>query len=111
MNFQESIQLCFQKYADFNGRAKRPEFWWFELFLFLASFALGFVSDMLSALFALGTILPSLAVGARRLHDTNKSGWFQLLLLVPILGWIALIYLMTVEGDAQANQYGEPPVK
>lgn len=111
MNFQESIQLCFQKYADFNGRAKRPEFWWFELFLFLVNLVLGVVSDMLPALFAIATILPSLAVGARRLHDINKSGWFQLLWLIPILGWIVLIYFLVQEGETQANQYGEPPAK
>ena len=111
MNFQESIQLCFQKYADFNGRAKRPEYWWFELFLFLVSMVLGVASDMLSAVFAIGTILPSLAVGARRLHDINKSGWFQLLWLIPILGWIVLIYWLVQEGEAQTNQYGEPPAQ
>ena len=109
MDFQEAIKLCFQKYVDFNGRAKRPEFWWFELFLFLASAVLGVVSDMLSILFALATILPSLAVGARRLHDTNKSGWFQLLLLIPILGWIPLIYFLAQEGNAETNLYGNSP--
>lgn len=111
MNFQESIQLCFQKYADFNGRAKRPEYWWFALFLFLASMVLGVVSDMLSIVFSLATLLPSLAAGTRRLHDINKSGWFQLLWLIPILGWIVLIYFLVQEGETQANQYGEPPAK
>lgn len=109
MTFQESIQLCFQKYADFNGRAKRPEYWWFALFMFLTSMILGMVSDMLSIVFSVATVLPSLAAGARRLHDTNKSGWFQLLWIIPILGWVAVIYLLAVEGDAGANQYGEPP--
>jgi len=52
--------------------------------------------------------LPSLAVGARRLHDINKSGWFQLIWFIPILGWIYMIYLLVQDGDAAANQYGEP---
>jgi len=108
MTFQESIQVCFQKYADFNGRAKKSEYWWFELFLFLGSLILGIVGDILPGIFALATILPSLAVGARRLHDINKSGWFQLIWFIPILGWIYMIYLLVQDGDAAANQYGEP---
>lgn len=109
MTFQESIKVCFQKYADFNGRAKRPEFWWFVLFLFLVSLALGVVSDVLSALFSLATLIPSLAAGARRLHDTGRSGWLQLLGLIPILGWLVLIYFCAQEGNAADNQYGAPP--
>jgi uncharacterized membrane protein YhaH (DUF805 family) len=109
MNFQESIQQCFQKYADFNGRAKRPEYWWFELFAFLTSLVLGAVSEGMSIAFSLAILIPSLAVGSRRLHDTNRSGWFQLLWFVPVLGWIALIYFLVQEGDTDTNQYGETP--
>lgn len=109
MTFQESIKLCFQKYVDFSGRAKRPEFWWFFLFCFLAALTLEYVNSGLSWVFSLATFLPSIAVGARRLHDTNKSGWFQLIWIVPILGWIAMVYLLVQEGDATHNQYGEPP--
>lgn len=109
MNFQEAIQVCFQKYFDFNGRAKRPEFWWFALFCFLVAVMLGIISNSISALFSLATIIPSLAVGSRRLHDTNKSGWFQLIWLIPLIGWLVMIYLLVQEGDAEANQYGEVP--
>lgn len=109
MTFQESIQQCFKKYADFTGRAKRAEYWWFVLFLFLASLVLGVPNDNFSRLFSLATLLPSFAAASRRLHDTNKSGWFQLLWFIPVLGWIALFYLLAVEGDAATNQYGEPP--
>ena len=108
MTFQESIKLCFQKYADFEGRAKRPEFWWFVLFLFVGSLVLGVVSSILSMLFSLLTIVPSLAVGARRLHDIGRSGWWQLLGLIPILGWIILIYWCAQEGDGADNQFGLP---
>ena len=109
MNFQDAIKLCFQKYADFSGRAKRPEFWWFALFCFVTSFVLEFVNSYISGAFSLATLIPSLAVGARRLHDTNKSGWLQLLWIIPILGWIYMIYLLVQEGDAADNQYGAPP--
>lgn len=109
MDFQESIKQCFQKYADFNGRAKRPEYWWFALFCFVVTLMLDVASSGLSIVFSLGTLLPSLAVGTRRLHDTSKSGWFQLLWLIPVLGWIPLIYFLAQEGEAQANQYGESP--
>jgi len=109
MTFTDSIKLCFAKYADFNGRANLPEFWWFALFCFLGSLILGALNSYVSWLFSLATMLPSLAVGARRLHDTNKSGWLQLLWIIPILGWIAMIYFLLVKGDAGDNQYGAPP--
>jgi uncharacterized membrane protein YhaH (DUF805 family) len=109
MTFQQSIQQCFKKYADFTGRANRSEYWWFVLFLFLAGLVLGVPNDNLSMLFSLVTVLPSIAAGCRRLHDTNKSGWFLLLWFIPVLGWIALFYLLAVDGDAAVNDYGEPP--
>ena len=109
MDFQESIKQCFQKYADFNGRAKRAEYWWFALFCFIVALMLDVASSGLSMIFSLATLLPSLAVGTRRLHDTNKSGWFQLLWLIPILGWIPLIYFLAQEGESQVNQYGASP--
>ena len=98
MTFGKSISTCFSKYATFDGRASRPEFWWFFLFTFLASAAAGMVSETLSGLFSLAVLLPSLAVGARRLHDVDKSGWFLLLWLIPIIGWIILIVWAAQEG-------------
>jgi len=108
MTFTESIKVCFSKYVDFNGRASRSEYWWFALFLVLASAATGIVSDKLSALFSLATLLPSIAAATRRLHDTDRSGWWQLLLLVPILGWIALIYFLIQEAK-EPNRFGSAP--
>jgi uncharacterized membrane protein YhaH (DUF805 family) len=78
MDFQSAVKTCFQKYVDFNGRATRSEFWWFFLFCFVVSLILGVISNYISWAFSLATILPTLAVGSRRLHDTNKSGWLQL---------------------------------
>lgn len=97
MNFQDSIKICFTKYADFTGRASRPEFWWFFLFTFIASTILSVAVPLLSYFFSLATIVPSFAVGARRLHETNRSGWWQLLWFVPIIGWIIIIIFLAQE--------------
>lgn len=97
MNFQDSIKICFTKYADFTGRASRPEFWWFFLFTFIASIVLSALNQYVSWLFSLATLLPSFAVGARRLHETNRSGWWQLLWFVPVVGWIVIVIFLVQE--------------
>jgi uncharacterized membrane protein YhaH (DUF805 family) len=107
MTFIESIQTCFQKYASFEGTARRPEYWWFFLFLVVASMILGQVSTTLSIVFSLGTLLPSIAVATRRLHDTDRSGWWQLISLVPIVGIIVLIVFLAQ--DSRPNRYGIAP--
>ncbi len=104
MNFTESISTCFSKYVEFRGVASRSEFWWFCLFCFLVSAVLGVFSSKLSAVFNLATLLPSLAVGCRRLHDTDRSGWWQLLALVPLVGWIVLIVFWASE--SRASRFG-----
>jgi uncharacterized membrane protein YhaH (DUF805 family) len=112
MNFVDSIKTCFAKYADFNGRAKRPEFWWYTLFIFLVSIALSVLThhnQSVSGLFSLATLLPSLAVGARRLHDTDRSGWWQLLWILPVIGWIIMIVFQATAGQAGDNRFGSPP--
>ena len=103
MNFQDSIKTCFAKYAEFTGRASRPEFWWFFLFTFIASCVLSMFSQALSGAFSLITLLPSLAVGARRLHETNRSGWWQLLWFVPLVGWIVIIIFLAQEALPEEN--------
>ena len=104
MTFGESINICFKKYANFDGRASRSEYWWFFLFTFLVSMATGIISEALSGLFSLAVLLPSLAVGARRLHDTDRSGWFLLLWFIPVLGWIVLLIWFIQEGK-EPNRY------
>ena len=103
MTFQESIKVCFSKYADFNGTAMRSEYWWFALFCVIAGVALSIISPILQIIFSLGTLLPSLAVGARRLHDTGRSGWWLLIGVVPVIGIIILIVFLAQEGTA--NEY------
>jgi uncharacterized membrane protein YhaH (DUF805 family) len=96
MTFAESIRTCFGKYADFNGTASRSEFWWFMLFVFIVAVALNLINTTVGAIFAVAVLLPELAVGARRLHDTGRSGWWQLLLIVPF-GIIVLIVFWVME--------------
>jgi uncharacterized membrane protein YhaH (DUF805 family) len=110
MDFKQSILRCVRdKYADFNGRASRPEFWWFALFCFLVAVVFNMLRlEMLGMLANLALLLPSLAVGARRLHDMGKSGWFQLVWLIPLVGWAIMIYWL-VQPSAGPNEYGEGP--
>ena len=114
MNFTESVKTCFSKYATFKGRAVRSEYWWFILFTVLVSIgfnilsipeSLTMIGTILGAVFSLATLIPSLAAGVRRLHDTNRSGWWMLLNFIPIIGWIVIIVWMATEGSPEANQY------
>jgi uncharacterized membrane protein YhaH (DUF805 family) len=91
MTFPDSIGTCFRKYADFSGVAIRSEFWWWALFCFVAGLALDTINVRLGWAFTIATFLPYAAVTTRRLHDTNRSGWWQLLVFVPVVGWILLI--------------------
>lgn len=99
MEFQEAVRVCFAKYIDFEGEASRPEFWWFFVFVGVVSFALALVSNKLSGLFSLAVLVPYLAVTVRRLHDTNRSGWWVLVWFVPVLGWLILVFLLVQQGD------------
>lgn len=112
-----------EKYADFTGRARRAELWWFALVnfvayivIFVVAFILGSISDGLGALgvflyvvYALAVIVPSLAVAVRRLHDTGKSGWMLLIGLIPLVGPIVLLVFYFTDGDPGDNQYGASP--
>lgn len=113
MDFGTAIKTCFTKYFVFGGRALRSEFWWFTLFTAVVGIVLSMVDSSifgaasaftpLSTVFSLATLLPSLAVASRRLHDTNRSGWWQLLPLAPLpLLALALPVLMGGEGTPLA---------
>jgi uncharacterized membrane protein YhaH (DUF805 family) len=104
MTFIDAVKICFTKFADFNGCASRPEFWWWILFTSIAAVVLRSLSYHLSALFSIATFLPSIAVTARRLHDIDRSGWWQLLYFFPIVGWIILILFCAEAG--KPNRYG-----
>ena len=104
-----------KKYAVFDGRAHRTEFWLFFLFSFIISLFLGVIVGLveslwfITTLYALAVLIPGLAVSVRRLHDTNRSGWWILTGLVPILGWIALLIFYVEDSRPGANQYGPNP--
>ena len=117
MTLQKSIETCFKKYFVFDGRAKRSEFWWFALFCFLVSMVTVIVDVVvfgytweqygpMNTIFQLGVFIPSVAVGARRLHDINKSGWWQLIYLT-IIGIILLIVWFASEGKNKKNKFGK----
>lgn len=108
--------IALKKYATFSGRAQRKEFWFYVLFNFLIVFVLSLIdgllfgTEVLSSLFSLATLLPTLAVSARRLHDINKSGWWQLLAFIPLVGIIILIVWYAKAGDTDNNLYGPNPL-
>ena len=97
MTFAESVRTCLSKYVDFNGVASRSEFWWFFLFQIVVVVVLSLVSQLVADIAALALLLPSLAVGARRLHDTGRSGWWLLIGLIPVIGTIVLIVFWVQE--------------
>lgn len=90
LTFYGAIRVCLAKYADFTGRATRPEFWWFALFVTLVTGALAYLSEALGNVFLIAMLLPLLAAGARRLRDSGYSAWWQLFLPAPIAGIIVL---------------------
>lgn len=109
MGFFDAIKTCFAKYVDFTGRALRSEYFYFVLFIIIGQLCLGVIYRPLGMAFSLGVILPHLAVGARRLHDTNRSAWWLLLGFVPVIGWIVLVVWYCQRGDDDANRFGDPP--
>lgn len=106
--FQKAVKTCFAKFADFNGRAARPEFWWFFLFQVGVYLVTSMVHGLVYLLAVLALLVPSLAVGARRMHDIGKSGWFLLLALIPIVGLI-LLYFAAQPSTPGDNAYGPAP--
>jgi len=108
MSFTESIRTCLLKYAIFDGCAGRAEFWWFAGFFWVVHMALHLIgADFTATVFWLGTLLPAIAVGTRRLHDTDRSGWWQLLWVIPVLGWIVLFVMFIQQG--KPNRFGLQP--
>jgi uncharacterized membrane protein YhaH (DUF805 family) len=108
MTFGESISTCFTKYANFDGRATRSEFWWFILFSMLVQMGASIVSQVIAGLLALALLLPTIAAGARRLHDIGRSGWWQLIGLIPLVN-LLLLYWCVLPGAESANDYGAAP--
>ena len=110
MTFGASIATCFSKFADFRGRATRSEFWWFYLLNFVLLMATIGVdrSGMLKATVHLIFTLPTLAAAVRRLHDTDRNGWW-LLLALTLVGVIPLVVWLASKGSPGVNRYGPGP--
>lgn len=119
MDFQTAVRTVLQhNYANFTGRAQRSQYWWFALFSFVGSIILNVIdaalfganATILSLLWSLALLIPSIAVGVRRLHDLDKSGWWLLLALIPLIGALVLIYWFVQRGTEGDNQYGADPL-
>jgi len=110
-----------KKYAVFSGRARRKEYWFFALFNLLITIALAFADTalgtvnpqygigMIGAVYSLAVLIPSIAVTVRRLHDTDRSGWWLLLILVPLIGPIVLLVFMVLDSKEGDNRFGSNP--
>jgi uncharacterized membrane protein YhaH (DUF805 family) len=115
MTFSEAVKSGFDHYTKFDGRAGRPAFWWWFLFGVLVAIGANIIDAILgtwgvvNGLAGLALLLPNLSVAIRRLHDTDHSGWWVLIGLIPIIGWIVLLIFYLRESDPGENQYGPPP--
>lgn len=114
VGFTQAISLGFSNYINFQGRATRAEYWWWTLFAVISDVVLGFIGaalgiGFLQGLFSLAILIPGLAVGARRLHDIGKSGWWQLLWFAIVVGWIILWVWAFRQGNQGQNQHGFDP--
>lgn len=122
MGPNEAVRTVLNKYTDFSGRARRSEYWWFQLAYVVAllvvellfvlvrnSTAGAVVVGLLVAALALGLLLPALAVLVRRLHDTGRSGWWYFISLVPFVGSIVLLVFLAQDSQPGGNQYGASP--
>ena len=110
-----------KKYATFSGRAQRSEYWYFVLFYFVIFIGLAIVDGitgsfdeeagmgLLGSLFVIAMLIPSLAVGVRRLHDTNRSGWWLLVSIIPVIGLIVLVVFTIQDSQPGQNQFGPNP--
>ena len=117
------LKVVRDNFANFNGRARRKEYWMFILFNFLIALGIGVVTGILSAIseslgmlgaviyviYAIAILIPNLAVIVRRLHDTGNSGWMILISFIPLIGGIWLLVLMCTEGNVGPNEYGPDP--
>lgn len=106
MGIVEAVKSCFGKYATFSGRASRSEYWFFCLFNFLMGIVTCLV-PFLSVIYSIVAFIPGIAVFVRRMHDTNHSGWWWFMCLLPIIGWIWVLVLLCTGSDQGANDYGE----
>ena len=114
MGFTDAVRSGFENYVNFSGRSSRPAYWWWVVFAILVGIVanlLDFAIDVtiFSILVGLALFLPGLAVAVRRLHDTDRSGWWILIGLIPVIGFIVLLVFFIQKSDPVDNQHGPPP--
>jgi uncharacterized membrane protein YhaH (DUF805 family) len=109
------LDVLKNKYAVFTGRARRKEYWMFFLFNLLIAIGIAIIESIigtggiLGIIFSLAMLVPGIAVTVRRLHDTGRSGWWVLISLVPVIGWIVLLVFMLLDSEPTTNEYGPNP--
>ncbi|QOP40246.1 DUF805 domain-containing protein [Sulfurimonas marina] len=118
------IDIYRKNYANFDGRARRQEYWFFVLFYFIISFLVGLLDGLIGSeidyvvysaglfgtIFTLASFIPFLALAARRMHDIDKSGWWQLIQIIPVIGWIWFLILTVLQGSVGQNRFGSDPI-
>lgn len=123
MTMGEAVRSVFSKYATFTGRAVRSEYWWWVLFVILISIVVGLIDqilvslllgypifqgpEILSGLLSLALLLPGLAVSVRRLHDIGRSGWWLLIVLIPLIGWLILLFWHVQPSEPGPNRFSQ----
>ena len=113
MNFLESIQTCYKKFFDFSGRASKSEYWWFQLYnaiIYVLTFVFQGDLVLLFSILIIVNLIPVYAVGVRRIHDSNKSGWLVLISLIPLIG-LYIFVLLLQDGSKGKNRFGAKPKK
>ena len=113
MNFVESLQTCYKKFFDFSGRASKSEYWWFQLYnaiIYVLTFVFQGDLVLLFSILIIVNLIPMYAVGVRRIHDSDKSGWFVLISLIPLIG-LYIFVLLLQDGSKGKNRFGVKPKK
>ena len=113
MNFVESLQTCYKKFFDFSGRASKSEYWWFQLYnaiIYVLTFVFQGDLVLLFSILIIVNLIPVYAVGVRRIHDSDKSGWFVLISLIPLIG-LYIFVLLLQDGSKGKNRFGVKPKK
>jgi uncharacterized membrane protein YhaH (DUF805 family) len=127
MNFVEAVKSGYQNYVNFSGRSSRSAFWWWALFQVIVSIVIGSVegggqasmgdgmmmsynAGPIAMIWSLANLLPGLAVSVRRMHDIDKSGWWVLINLIPLVGWIIYIVWACQKGTSGQNRFGADPL-
>ncbi len=112
MEFMEAVKHCFNNYFNVQGRASRSEYWWFFLFNCLVHLVLGLLSlGTLNAIYELFVLAPQITVSVRRHHDGNRSGWWLLLYIIPLIGFLVHLYWFIQKGTDGPNSFGEDPLR